>query len=321
MVDKERLIQRYTDLFEPETDAEMLQVAAMLDEAVRDYRQLDVPARLDRAVEALSKQRRAPAVNGKLPESVEAKTSTAPGTLSRLPTKLRTGWFGQGIGMAAAAAVLILVGGILAVTFHSQGGSQRGGFGGSVTDTVSEPAFVSLQSEAGFQLYAPTWLPKGWTRLPLTHPSNISAVTEVVIKYTGPGQSQTLGIFEYSPYQLSASSFPQSLYDRSVEVDLGNGITARVAQVGESVRLWWQAGSVAIQFSTGLTGPQAPPTRIITQDEVLRIAKSMAPVAKAPTQPTTTSSATLPMTTTANGAVVTSDSIAIDEARGLDAVD
>ncbi len=137
MADREHLTHRYADLLEPEFDGALLQMVEALDEAAAPYRQLQVPHLLDASVHRLAASRRVPRVNGEPIQANELGPATRFEAPSRLPARLRTGWFRQGLGMVAAALVLVLLAGVLAVTFHNQGQNGQGGLGGGATATTS----------------------------------------------------------------------------------------------------------------------------------------------------------------------------------------
>ncbi len=129
MADREHLIQRYSDLLEPDVDADLLPVVALLDDAAAPYRRMEPPAKLDAAVLGLTRQRRAASGNEHVASPTNLDTSAAPAMPSRVVTRLRTG-LRQSLGMVAAVLVLVLVAGVLAVTFGNLGQSQQGGIGG-----------------------------------------------------------------------------------------------------------------------------------------------------------------------------------------------
>ncbi len=176
MADRVDLIQRYSDLLDEKTDGDELQAVALLDEAAAPYRQIEPPASLDRAVERWGRQRRAPAANGISIEPVPIDKATNTTTHSHPPTRLRTGWLRQGLGMVAAVLAVALLAGVLAVTFRNQGGGQQGGLGGGVIGTPTNAANSALptpdasgnillstidqaQQLAPFHVVQPTWVP------------------------------------------------------------------------------------------------------------------------------------------------------------------
>ncbi len=208
---------------------------------------------------------------------------------------------------AAAILAVLLLAGMLAVVFQNQTGSHQGGLGGAATPTpssITDPSLSALQAEAGFQLYAPTWLPDGWTLQSTDQPINIGGYSQVDLRYTDKGQTQGIAISESWPLHLDSLSLPPAVARNARPIDLGNGRSGYVFHDADLIRIWWQQGDVVIQFQNGLTGPQAPPDRLITEDEITRIAKSMMPVTPAQTQGTPTASG-LPMTVNANGIAVT----------------
>ncbi len=172
MADRNELIQRYSDLLDSELDDDELQAVALLDAAAAPYRQIEPPVSLDRAVERFVRQRRAPALNGASIEPVPSETARYSSSPSRLPTRMRTGWLRQGLGMVAAVLAVALLAGVLAVTFRNQGGDQQGGLGGgaTATDAVAVPtpdasgqyhnlSFAQAQQIAPFHLVQPAWVP------------------------------------------------------------------------------------------------------------------------------------------------------------------
>ena len=172
MADRNELIQRYSDLLDSELDDDELQAVALLDAAAAPYRQIEPPVSLDRAVERFVRQRRAPALNGASIEPVPSETARYSSSPSRLPTRMRTGWLRQGLGMVAAVLAVALLAGVLAVTFRNQGQSQQGGLGGgaTATDAVAVPtpdasgqyhnlSFAQAQQIAPFHLVQPAWVP------------------------------------------------------------------------------------------------------------------------------------------------------------------
>lgn len=218
------------------------------------------------------------------------------------------------VQMAAAVLTLVLVVGLLAVVFQNQKGQQQGGVGAAVTaTTIDDPALSALQASAGFPIYAPTWLPDGWIRQPLNQPTHFTGYREVQLGYTDAGRTQDVGIFESSPVQVTRSIFPANVYDSSVEIDLGDGRTGRIYQQANLIRLWWQAGDVAIQLETGLAGAPGGVFDSITRDQVVHIAMSMMPVAKTTSQPTPLTSVAIPITVTASGIPLTLQSVQVDQ--------
>ena len=222
---------------------------------------------------------------------------------------------------AAAILVVVMLAGLLAVVFQNQSGSHQGGLGGASTPTiasVNDPTLSALQAEAHFQLYAPTWLPDGWTLQATDRPINVSGYSQVILTYADSGQTQGINILESWPLHLDSLSLPPAVARNARPIDLGNDRSGYIFHDADLIRLWWQQGDVAIQFQNGLTGPQAPPDKLITEDEVIRIAKSMSPVAKTALQPTpgsTTVSTAFPMTATSNGISVTLESVMYGDSR------
>ncbi len=188
--------------------------------------------------------------------------------------------------MAAAILALVLLAGMLAVVFQSQGGHEPSGIGAgstttrSSTVTVNDPALSALQEKAGFQIYAPTWLPPTWSLEPPTQPSRVTGYSEVRLTYLDASQSIGVDIFEAAPLQLTSSMFPTNVYDSSQEVDMGGGRRARVYQQAGLTRLWWQEGNVAIQLQSGYATLGGDDTFPVSQSDIVRIASSMVPVAK-----------------------------------------
>ncbi len=138
MADREKLIQRYSDLLDAELDGDELQAVALLDAAAAPYRTIEPPASLDHAVERFVRQRRAPALNGASIEPVPSETARYSSSPSRLPTRLRTSWLRQGLGMVAAVLAVALLAGVLAVTFRNQGGgpARRIGRRRDISDSI-----------------------------------------------------------------------------------------------------------------------------------------------------------------------------------------
>ncbi|MGA7671892.1 MAG: hypothetical protein WBW04_15800, partial [Nitrolancea sp.] len=226
---------------------------------------------------------------------------------------LRHRHFREVAQMAAAILVVVLLAGTLAVVFRNQTGGHQGGIGGAATPTaasVTDPSLSALQAEAGFQLYAPTWLPPTWSPLPPSKPNRFSGYSTIQMTYLDVSQSIGINIFEASPYQFTASMFPANVFDNSKEVALGGGKTGRIYQEAGLIRLWWQEGDVAIQIQTGYAKLGGGDSFPISNADIIRIASSMQPVAHTPTQSTPTTSG-LPMTVTANGISVTLETVEV----------
>ena len=287
MVDREHLIQRYSDLLEPDFDDELLQVVATLDDAAAPYRRIEPPVELDTAVLGLTRQPRAASGNGHVASPTDLDTIAASDTRTPRLTRLRTGWLRQSLGMVAAVLVLVLVAGVLAVTFGNLGQGQQGGLGGGATATsITDPELVSLQATVGFQVYAPTWLPDSWTLQSTDRPFNANGYSQIQLRYADAGHTQGITVMESWPLHLDSLSIPPYVTKNARPIDLGSARTGYIFHQADSIALWWQEGDVAIQFQTGLAGPQAPPdqrtppTHLITEEEVIRIARSMVPVAQ-----------------------------------------
>ncbi len=210
--------------------------------------------------------------------------------------------------MAAAILALVLVAGLLAVVFGNQAGRDQAGVGGSATSapsTVSERELSALQAKTGFQIYAPTWLPDGWTMQPLEKPFNLTRFSEVILTFVDSGRTQGLNIWETSPYQSSVDAIPASISGNARPIDLGNGRTGQLFHQADLIRLWWKEGDVAIQFQNGITGPTAPVKQVISEGDVIRIARSMTPVVASMNATPESTVSMLPMTVRANGIPVT----------------
>jgi hypothetical protein len=137
MDDKGRLNQHYADVFASEPDADLLQMVSELHEAAQWCREGEPSAAVDQVIEQVARQRRqAAASNDSANHVVELDTPKRTLWQTPSPTSLRTGWFRQGLGMVAAILVLVVVGGILAVTFGNQLRSQQSVVGSDTTATT-----------------------------------------------------------------------------------------------------------------------------------------------------------------------------------------
>ncbi len=138
MDDRDQLKQHYADVFDSEPDADLLQMVDELHETAVLCRQGEPSSAVDRAIAQLARQRRqASASNGTTDHTDDQDTAVQSLVQVPPPTRLRTGWLRQGLGMVAAVTVLVLVAGILAVTFGNQQQSQQGGLGGGATATAT----------------------------------------------------------------------------------------------------------------------------------------------------------------------------------------
>ncbi len=137
MDDRDQLKRRYADVLDAAPDDDLLQMVDELHEAAVLCRLGQPSAAVDQAIGQLARRRRAstptdavdPVVDFEVPAQMPEKTPP--------PTRLRSGWFRQSLGMVATILVLVLVGAILAVTFGNQRQSQQGGIGGGPTATTA----------------------------------------------------------------------------------------------------------------------------------------------------------------------------------------
>ncbi len=137
MDDRDQLKRHYDDVFDSVPDADLLQMVDELHQAAVLCRQGEPSAAVDQAIAQLARPRRqTSATNGTVACGLDDDATALTQEEAPPPTRLRTGWFRQGLGMVAAIAVLLLVGGILAVTFGNQQHSQQGGLGGAATATA-----------------------------------------------------------------------------------------------------------------------------------------------------------------------------------------
>ncbi len=309
----------------PDVDGERSDLDELFS-VVRDIRRLDEPEWPDDDYPALAANHiadvlRSRATTQTTASEPESWTSYSNGHTLHAPQAreprvrlLRHRHFREVAQTAAAILAVVLLAGMLAVVFQNQSGSHEGRLGGAATPpsaSVTDPSLSALQVEAGFQIYAPTWLPPTWSLEPPTKPSRFSGYSTVQLTYLDVSQSIGIDIFEASPYQLTASMFPANVYDNSTEVYLGGGKTGRIHQEAGLIRLWWQQGDVAIQLQTGYAKLGGSDRFPISNADIVRIASSMQPVAQAPAQGTPTASG-FPMTVTANGIPVTLESVEVE---------
>ncbi|HET7037733.1 MAG TPA: zf-HC2 domain-containing protein [Thermomicrobiaceae bacterium] len=141
----------------------------------------------------------------------------------------------------------------------------------------ADPRLTALQEAAGFALYAPAWLPRGVALGATEPPQQLPGFVSVFLVYHDASGKPLFNVTESSPYHETRETMPSETYDASVEVDLGHGVTGRYYEaVHGKLQLWWQEGPTSIRLGTDA----------LAKDDLLRIARSMAPLAAPPASPT-----------------------------------
>ncbi|MDI3340950.1 MAG: hypothetical protein QJR03_10510 [Sphaerobacter sp.] len=214
----------------------------------------------------------------------------------------RRGWARQGLELVAAVLVVALVATVVAAILRQRAsvgdepapGAQPVITGTQPTPTATptptvaplthDPRLSALEAAAGFQLLAPTWLPDGFELEQTLPPMRLPGFTSVQFTYRDAAGVRALTVTQASPYEETRETMPAEIYDAAVEVDLGDGVTARVYEGSERSEVWWQWGPTTVRL---VSGPVEVGGRVLTGEELVAIARSMAPVADAdaPTSP------------------------------------
>ncbi|MBX5445856.1 hypothetical protein [Sphaerobacter sp.] len=212
-------------------------------------------------------------------------------------TRRERRWARQWLEMVAAVLVVALVATVVGAILRQRAGveEQTGpgaqpmitGFQPMATATptpastpttvavTATPELSALQAAAGFDLVAPAWLPEGIELEQTLPPMRLPGFTSVQFTYRDADGKRVLTITQASPYEETRETMPAEIYDAAVEVDLGDGTIARVHEGDQMNQIWWQRGPTTVRLESG---PVEDGGRVLTTDELLTIARSMAPV-------------------------------------------
>lgn len=206
-------------------------------------------------------------------------------------------WARQWLEMVAAVLVVALVATVVGAILRQRSGMEEQGTAGqqpmitgfqataTATPTpaptptavavIATSELSALQAAAGFDLVAPSWLPEGLELDQTLPPMRLPAFTSVQFTYRDANGERVLTITQASPYEETRETMPAEIFDQAVEVDLGDGTIARVHEGDQMNQVWWQRGPTTVRLESG---PVEEGGRILTTDELLTIARSMAPV-------------------------------------------